>query len=61
MPELGLGPGPGVGEIISLLIDRVIDDPGLNTKDGLKDLISKMLAAKEKEKNHGGQDSGEEA
>ncbi|MGP1673619.1 MAG: CCA tRNA nucleotidyltransferase, partial [Candidatus Limnocylindrales bacterium] len=33
--ELGLAPGPVIGRILTKLLDRVIGDPGLNTRDRL--------------------------
>ncbi len=45
----GLGPGPKVGEIISTLMEKVIDDPSLNTKQGLKGLLLEMGIAEGKE------------
>lgn len=33
--ELGLAPGPVIGRILAKLLDRVIGDPGLNTRDRL--------------------------
>jgi tRNA nucleotidyltransferase (CCA-adding enzyme) len=35
MAELGIPPGPRVGEILSELFERVTDDPGLNTREHL--------------------------
>ncbi len=57
MEILGLGPGPRVGEIISLLMEKVIDHPSLNTKDDLKTLLEEMRTAEGKEAVHGGNDS----
>lgn len=37
--ELGLEPGPRFGEILDALVERVIDDPGLNRKDALLELV----------------------
>jgi tRNA nucleotidyltransferase (CCA-adding enzyme) len=34
--------GPRIGEILAQLLDRVLDDPALNTKDALLDLARKM-------------------
>lgn len=54
-----LSPGPRVGEIISLLMERVIEDPSMNTKENLQNLLRGMLRIeKEKEEIHGGGDSG---
>ena len=43
MRELGLPPGPRVGEILTALLDRVIDDPDLNTREQLLRLLPEML------------------
>jgi tRNA nucleotidyltransferase (CCA-adding enzyme) len=34
LPALGFA-GPKLGEVLGLLLDRVLDDPGLNTRDAL--------------------------
>jgi tRNA nucleotidyltransferase (CCA-adding enzyme) len=39
MRELKLGPGRQVGEVLSWLLDRVIDDPDLNTRETLLRLL----------------------
>ena len=33
--RLGLKPGPRFGELLDALLDRVLDDPSLNTRDAL--------------------------
>jgi tRNA nucleotidyltransferase/poly(A) polymerase len=33
--QAGIAPGPGLGRILSLLVERVIDDPALNTREWL--------------------------
>jgi tRNA nucleotidyltransferase (CCA-adding enzyme) len=38
MKELAMQPGPGVGRLLTALLDRVIEDPTLNTRDGLIEL-----------------------
>jgi tRNA nucleotidyltransferase (CCA-adding enzyme) len=35
--QAGIAPGPGLGRILSILIERVIDDPELNTRERLID------------------------
>jgi tRNA nucleotidyltransferase (CCA-adding enzyme) len=35
--EAGIAPGPGMGRILSALLDLVLDDPRLNTRDRLLD------------------------
>jgi len=41
--ELGPGEGPIVGTILSALVERVLDDPELNTKDELLALAKEMM------------------
>lgn len=43
MRELQLPPGPQVGQILAQLLDRVIDDPDLNTAERLVRLLPEML------------------
>jgi tRNA nucleotidyltransferase (CCA-adding enzyme) len=38
MSSLGLGPGRKVGEILAALLERVIEDPSLNTREQLVEL-----------------------
>jgi tRNA nucleotidyltransferase (CCA-adding enzyme) len=40
--QLGVG-GPRIGEILAALLDRVLDDPSLNTRDALLALAREML------------------
>jgi tRNA nucleotidyltransferase (CCA-adding enzyme) len=42
--ELGLGPGPLLGELLDGLLERVLDDPGLNEPAVLVRLAAEMLA-----------------
>lgn len=42
MEMLGLGPGPEVGRVLRLLMDKVIDRPGLNTEQALRTLLTEM-------------------
>jgi tRNA nucleotidyltransferase (CCA-adding enzyme) len=35
MDELGLAPGPVVGRLLGLLLDRVLVEPELNTREQL--------------------------
>ncbi len=59
MEITGLSPGPRVGEIISLLMERVIDDPSMNTEENLQNLLRGMLRiAKKKGEIHGAEASG---
>ena len=49
IPLLEGGAGPAVGQILRELLERVLEDPGLNTRDKLMALAEKM--AEEMEKN----------
>jgi tRNA nucleotidyltransferase (CCA-adding enzyme) len=42
--ELGIAPGPLVGELLGLLLEAVLDDPALNERDRLLDLARQWLA-----------------
>ncbi|MEI7745612.1 MAG: CCA tRNA nucleotidyltransferase [Chloroflexota bacterium] len=44
MRELGLEPGPRLGRMIDALVERVVDDPGLNERASLLLLAQGMLA-----------------
>jgi poly(A) polymerase/tRNA nucleotidyltransferase (CCA-adding enzyme) len=44
MRELGIGPGPAVGEVIAAVFERVLDDPELNTRERLLALIREVGA-----------------
>jgi len=35
MTELAMKPGPMIGRLLALLLTRVLEDPTLNTRDGL--------------------------
>jgi tRNA nucleotidyltransferase/poly(A) polymerase len=39
---LGLSEGPAIGKVKALLFEQVLDDPSLNTKQTLKDLVRQM-------------------
>jgi hypothetical protein len=39
---LSLPQGPAIGKVKALLFERVLDDPSLNTKQTLKDLVRQM-------------------
>ena len=43
--RFGLAPGPALGRLLAGLLDRVLDDPTLNTKEALLRLSSDLLAA----------------
>ena len=42
MDVLGVAPGPGVGRILSALLERVLVDPALNTKSTLLELAQTL-------------------
>jgi tRNA nucleotidyltransferase (CCA-adding enzyme) len=42
MRELGLPPGRKVGEVLSRLLERVLDDPNLNSREQLLRLVSEV-------------------
>ena len=44
MRELGIGPGPAVGQAIAAVFERVLDDPELNTRERLLPLIREVGA-----------------
>ncbi|NOY92430.1 MAG: CCA tRNA nucleotidyltransferase [Deltaproteobacteria bacterium] len=44
MSELGLSPGPRVGAILRALLERVLEDPELNTRDHLLALAAEEIA-----------------
>jgi tRNA nucleotidyltransferase (CCA-adding enzyme) len=44
---LGLKPGPRFGRILDALMERVLEDPGLNRRDSLLALVEEGLAGEE--------------
>lgn len=44
MQELGIQPGPKLGEVLQYLLDQVIEDPNLNRKEELMKLAQDFLA-----------------
>jgi tRNA nucleotidyltransferase (CCA-adding enzyme) len=48
MAILAVGPGPHVGEALRHLLDRVLDDPGLNTPAALEEELRRWWAARER-------------
>jgi tRNA nucleotidyltransferase (CCA-adding enzyme) len=42
MAELGIPPGPRVGQILNELFERVTDDPQLNTREHLLELAREI-------------------
>ena len=45
MAELGIVPGPGIGQLLDWLLERVIADPTVNTRDSLLDLARRRLSS----------------
>jgi len=45
MGELGIKPGPGLGRLLDWLLERVIADPTVNTREGLLDLARRRLSS----------------
>jgi tRNA nucleotidyltransferase (CCA-adding enzyme) len=43
MEALGIAPGPQVGRILAALLDRVLDDPALNTREALIRITSELV------------------
>ena len=44
LKELGVEPGPQMGEILRSLLDAVLEDPELNTKEKLKELVQQYTS-----------------
>jgi tRNA nucleotidyltransferase (CCA-adding enzyme) len=42
MAALGIGPGRRIGEVIAAVMERVLDEPGLNTRERLIELVRAM-------------------
>ena len=42
--ELGIAPGPPIGQILAALLEAVVDDPGLNSRDRLLELARAMAS-----------------
>ncbi|MEX2145250.1 MAG: HD domain-containing protein [Candidatus Spechtbacterales bacterium] len=49
MEHSGIKPGPGVGMILAVLLDEVLDDPAKNNKEYLKNKIKELSKKTEKE------------
>ena len=45
MTELGIAPGPALGRLLDWLLERVIADPTVNTRDGLLDLARRRQSS----------------
>jgi tRNA nucleotidyltransferase (CCA-adding enzyme) len=43
------GPGPVVGQVLRELLERVIEDPSLNTRDKLMPIVEKLAPELEKQ------------
>jgi tRNA nucleotidyltransferase (CCA-adding enzyme) len=46
MQVLTSGPGPHIGEALRHLLDRVLADPGMNTRDRLAEEVRRWWAAR---------------
>lgn len=46
MQQLGLQPGPAIGQLLHALLEAVIEDPSLNTRERLLDRAAAILAAR---------------
>jgi tRNA nucleotidyltransferase (CCA-adding enzyme) len=42
--ELGIGPGPVIGQLLAALLEEVLEDPKLNSRDQLLDLARSMAS-----------------
>ena len=49
MKVLDIKPGPKIGQILAILLDEVLDDPGLNTKKYHIEKIKELGKLSEKE------------
>ena len=49
MQLLGVAPGPKIGQILDVLLERVIDDPALNDQEILSKMAKELAAMPEKE------------
>lgn len=49
MKELKIEPGPKVGWVLNILLDKVLDDPKLNDKEKLMDWVKKLGALSDNE------------
>jgi tRNA nucleotidyltransferase (CCA-adding enzyme) len=45
MTELGMQPGPGLGRLLDWLLERVIAEPSVNTREGLLDLARRRQSS----------------
>ena len=58
MRALGCPPGPIIGTVLRRLLERVLDDPSLNTREALEPLIPIVAAEPEPEPDGGEQGKG---
>ena len=58
MEITGLDPGPEVGRLLSGLVERVLDDPSLNTRSALRRIVLEQWESGRKETNRAGDHSG---
>ena len=42
LKEMGIAPGPVMGEILRTLLEQVLEDPSCNTKQALKETIEEL-------------------
>ena len=47
MKLLGLAPGPAIGEVLGWLTERVLEDPSVNTPEGLRALLASRSEERE--------------
>ena len=45
MQHLGINPGPVVGRLLNTLLEAVTDDPSLNTREKLLELVREVHAS----------------
>jgi hypothetical protein len=48
MRELGIGPGPTVGRVLDELFERVTEDPSVNTREKLLELVREIGRSEER-------------
>ena len=41
--DMGVNQGPEIGSILNRLLEKVMDDPALNTKEKLTELLDEIL------------------
>ena len=40
---MGMEPGPGIGEVLNKLLDRVLDEPELNEREKLMEIAKEYV------------------